>query len=102
MTDPLVDRIARRITEAIHPDRIILFGSRAQGTARPESDVDLVVVYSGPKPARELRLEIHRLFARPDFSLDLFVMTPEELESQKRIANTLAREVTERGVIYYG
>ena len=29
MTDPLVDRIVRRIAKAVHPDKIILFGSRA-------------------------------------------------------------------------
>jgi predicted nucleotidyltransferase len=39
-----VDRIVRRIVEAVHPLRIILFGSRARGDARPDSDLDLLVV----------------------------------------------------------
>jgi len=102
MTDPLVERIVRRIAEAVRPDRIILFGSRCGGAARPDSDVDLVVVYSGPKSKEQLKLEIHRLFERPDFSMDLFVLTPEELESQRRIANTLACEVSRRGMVCYG
>jgi len=41
--DPLVESIVSRIAAAIHPDRIILFGSRATGTARADSDVDLLV-----------------------------------------------------------
>jgi predicted nucleotidyltransferase len=45
--DALVEKITKKIAEAIHPDKIILFGSRAKGTATEESDVDLVVVYSG-------------------------------------------------------
>ena len=101
MTDLLVDRIVRRIADAIHPEKIILFGSRATGTARSDSDVDLLIVYSGRKQKRDLALEIHRLFERPDFSMDLFVMTPAELESQRQVANTLAREVSERGLVYY-
>jgi len=100
--DPLVERVVRRISETIKPDRIILFGSRAQGRARPESDIDLVLIYSGPQSKRDLKVAVHRLFPRPDFSMDVFVLTPQELESQQHVANTLAREVTERGVVCYG
>ncbi|MBI5636697.1 MAG: nucleotidyltransferase domain-containing protein [Nitrospinae bacterium] len=63
VVDALVERVTNRIAEAIHPDKIILFGSRANGTATEESDIDLVVVYSGPKTTRE----VHRLFLRRDF-----------------------------------
>ena len=102
VNDPLVERLVKRIAEAVHPDQIILFGSRATGRARPDSDVDLLVIYSGPKSKRELKLEIHDLFPDPDFSMDLAVLTPEELAAYRHVANTLAREVTERGVVCYG
>lgn len=100
--DALVEGITRKIAEAIHPDKIILFGSRAKGTATPESDVDLVVIYSGPKTTREVEVEIQRLFMPRDFSMDVFVMRPQELETRKKFVNTLAREVSERGVVCYG
>lgn len=60
--DALIEKITRKIAEAIHPDRIFLFGSRVNGTATEESDVDLVVVYSGPKATWDVRKEINRLF----------------------------------------
>lgn len=100
--DALVEKVTSKIAEAIHPDKIILFGSRAIGAATGESDIDLVVVYSGPKSKREVRLAVHRLFDHPDFSLDLFVFSPDELERQKKYANTIAREISERGVVCYG
>lgn len=100
--DALVERVTRKIAEAIRPDKIILFGSRARGAATEESDVDLVVVYSGPKTNREIELEIEDLFLHRDFSLDVFVMRPETIAERKRFANTLAREVSERGVVCYG
>lgn len=99
--DPLVERIVQTIAEAIRPEKIILLGSRAYGTADADSDVDLVVVCSGSETKREVELRIRRLFARPDFSMDVLVMTPDELETQKHIANSLAREVSERGVVCY-
>lgn len=99
--DPLVERVVRRIARSVKPERVILFGSRATGDAREDSDIDLVVVYSGPKTKRQIQVGIHRLFPNPDFSMDVFVLSPEELESQKTIANTLAREVAERGVECY-
>lgn len=101
-TDPLVERVVRRIARFAKPERVILFGSRASGQAREDSDIDLVVVYSGPKTARQVQVGIHKLFPNPDFSMDVFVLTPEELESQKSIPNTLAREASERGVVCYG
>ena len=100
--DPLIDMVVGRIAEAIHPAKIILFGSRATGQARPDSDVDLLIVYSGARSKRELKLDIQRLFPSRDFSMDLFVLTPLELETYRHVANTLAREVSENGVVCYG
>jgi predicted nucleotidyltransferase len=101
-----VEEIVQRIADHLRPEKIILFGSRAQGKAQgkasPESDIDLLIVYAGPKSKREVKLEVHSLFKHPDFSMDVFVLTPQELEMQKAIANTLAREVTESGVVFYG
>ncbi len=99
---PSVEEIVQRIADHLRPEKIILFGSRAQGKASPESDIDLLIVYAGPKSKREVKLAVHNLFKHPDFSMDVFVLTPQELEMQKAIANTLAREVTESGVVFYG
>ena len=100
--DPLVERVVRRIARSVKPESVILFGSRASGNARTESDIDLVVVYSGPMTKRQVQIGIHKLFPNPHFSMDLFVLTPEELESQRSVPNTLAREVSQRGIVCYG
>ncbi|MGH8583123.1 MAG: nucleotidyltransferase domain-containing protein [Gammaproteobacteria bacterium] len=100
--DPQVTKVVERIIESVRPEKIILFGSRAKGGVGPESDIDLLIVYSGSISKRELKVAIHKLFEHPDFSLDVFVLTPEELEFQRQVANTLAREATEQGVVCYG
>ena len=58
LPDHLVDSLVR-VAEH-HPEirAIYLFGSQATGTARPDSDVDVGVLYASPQPlARTLRLE---------------------------------------------
>ncbi|HEX4959303.1 MAG TPA: nucleotidyltransferase domain-containing protein [Thermoanaerobaculia bacterium] len=101
-SDPVVERVVKVIAEAIHPQKIILFGSRAMGTARPDSDLDLVIIYAGEKSKRQVKLDIHRSMGSESLPMDLFVLSPEEMLRQRHVANTLAREVAERGVTVYG
>lgn len=67
---------------------VVLFGSRARGTAKPESDVDLLVIVRGlpvnrPKRYDELRpiaREVSEAFAA---ALSLIALTPEEAATVK-------------------
>jgi predicted nucleotidyltransferase len=94
--------IIHRIVEAVHPTRIYLFGSRATGNAQPDSDVDLLVIYDGPKSKREVDLEIRQALRDRDFALDLVVTTTYKFERYKSVVNTLAQEVSEKGLLIYG
>ncbi|MBH0185097.1 MAG: nucleotidyltransferase domain-containing protein [Nitrospira sp.] len=51
--------MVRRIVERFHPERVILFGSHARGTAGPQSDVDLLVVMQAQGSKRRCAVEIH-------------------------------------------
>lgn len=42
--DEILQRMARAIVDEVDPEQIILFGSRARGDAREDSDVDLIVI----------------------------------------------------------
>ena len=45
--DPLTPHsiaIAKAVQDAVQPDTVILFGSRAVGDFRPDSDLDLLIV----------------------------------------------------------
>ena len=100
--DPVVDHVVGKIAEAIRPEQIILFGSRARKDAHPESDMDLLIVYDGPLSKREVKLKVRRLFPSPDFSMDLFVLTAEELERQRKVVSTVGRVASREGVVCYG
>jgi len=102
VSDPLVEKVVRRITEALRPAKIILFGSRATGNARPDSDLDLLVICDEPVSKRETQLAIRRLFPVQDFSMDVFVLTPGEYERQKKVVSTVGRTAFREGVVCYG
>ncbi len=57
-------QMVETIDREISPEVIVLFGSRARGDARPNSDVDLLVVKTGPfSPQRSShRKEAARLY----------------------------------------
>ncbi len=100
--ESLLQEIVQRILSVTSPERIILFGSAATDRMTPDSDIDLLVVYSGPKSRRDLQIEIQQLFLSRDCSLDVFVLSPDELERYRHVATSLAREVTEHGIHCYG
>jgi len=56
----LLQEIVRRLVEAIDPDRIILFGSRARGDARPDSNIDLLIVKDTDQPAYRRAIPAYR------------------------------------------
>lgn len=99
--DPLVKLIVERIAEAVRPTRIYVYGSRVKGTATPESDVDVLILADTDARHRDIQLQVHRLFSSPAIALDVSVMRTDDFEQQRGIANTLAREVHENGVLCY-
>jgi len=100
--DPQLNEIIQKIAGYIKPVKIYLFGSRARGDAGPESDYDLAIIYDGEKSKGDVELDVYKLFMHTMIAMDVFVLTSDELEDFKPIANTLAREITENGIVVFG
>lgn len=96
-----IAEMVRRIVERFHPDRIILFGSHARGTAGPHSDVDLLVVMQPHGSKRRRAVEIHGLLAGMGVPKDVIVVTPEEFEAYRDAPGTVIRTAWEEGKILH-
>jgi predicted nucleotidyltransferase len=72
-----------RIVAVARPDRVILFGSAARGTVGPESDLDFLVIKRGIPSRRQLAQAIYRALVGVPCSIDVVVVTPEDVESLK-------------------
>jgi len=93
--------MVRRIVSRFHPERIILFGSHARGDARPDSDVDLLVVlpFSGSK--HEKQMEIRLALRDIRIPMDIVVATPEEFLWRKEVPGTIERPAVREGKLLY-
>jgi predicted nucleotidyltransferase len=83
-----LSRFAEALRAEIGAQRVLVFGSRARGTAAPDSDYDFIVVaesFAGvPRLQREFGL--HDLFYKSvgRAPLDFICLTPAELEQARR------------------
>jgi predicted nucleotidyltransferase len=93
-----------RIVEVLHPLQIWLFGSRARGEARPDSDWDMMAIL--PDDAPEQDLELSSVWTRlRDLELqrvELFTITQSEFDRWKLARGTLSEIVVRTGVRIYG
>lgn len=70
----------RRVVEAVHPRRIILFGSAARGEWGPQSDLDLLVVMPDGVHRRRTARAVYRSLGGLGFAKDVVVVTESDLE----------------------
>lgn len=97
-----IEQLRDRITEALHPEKIFLFGSYAEGKATMDSDIDLVVVMESELIPHKRNIVLKRLFPRRTFSLDAFVFTPHEFAKYKDIPGTIVYNAAHYGRLIYG
>ena len=96
-----LEKAISTIIEVVDPDKIILFGSRAQGDREPESDYDFLVLKKGVKKPRELSRKICRSFSRIGAPADIIVSDSDQYERLKDDPYPIYNEVhTHGGVLY--
>lgn len=75
----VIDELIRRVVRAVHPLRIILFGSAARGDMRPDSDIDVLIVMPENVHRRRTAQDIHEQLFGFSVPVDVLVATPEDL-----------------------
>jgi len=91
-----VDRIATEY----NPERVVLFGSYAKGTATADSDVDLLVILPFEGKAFWKSLEIINR-VNPSFAMDLLARRPDETQRRYALGDPLIREALDQGRVLY-
>ncbi len=87
------------IVDRYDPQRVILFGSYARGTATKDSDVDLLVVFDTKVDRRERQVEIGRLLRDAPFAKDVLVASTDDLPNAAR--GTALSEAAHEGLVVY-
>jgi len=96
-----LERIVRKLKKNYQPERIILFGSLAQGDVKEGSDIDLVIIKDTDKRPLDRCLEVASI-CQPSLAVNFIVYTPEEFRKQQDAGNFFVlEEILERGHLLY-
>jgi len=98
---PYLDEIVDRLVKEYGPERIILFGSHAEGIPTEESDLDLLILKETDDRPMERCMAVERLLADRRVPLDLLVYTPSEFLRMYTLGSPLVQEITEKGKVLY-
>jgi uncharacterized protein len=101
VSEQVLREATRRLVQRFAPDKIILFGSQARGTADARSDVDLLVVCSLERRRRDLMVAMDLALDGLGIARDIIVLTPEEYERDRAIPGTVARPASLEGRVLY-
>jgi len=104
-TEQLLDEMVQAIVQEIDPEQIYLFGSHARGTARPDSDVDLLIIASESFGAGHSRFQkINRIYqALSSFrvSTDVLLYASEEFAKWQHSRNHVVGRCYRAGKLLY-
>ena len=95
--------LAKAVQSAVTPDTVILFGSRARGDHRPDSDVDLMIISKpGTMAATGLAERVAREHFRlnpPRLGVDVVTMDLDKFNYCRRAKNHVAAQALRDGVV---
>ena len=97
----VLEDLVRRIAERFSPAKIILFGSSARGNAGPDSDIDLLVLFSEVADPNKRAAELYASlvdFPRP---MDIVVSTSPRFERYRNVVNTVYWPASREGKVLY-
>jgi predicted nucleotidyltransferase len=101
MTDSALLQIIEVIVRTLDPDTIILFGSRARGDAREDSDFDICVLKDGITQRRPLARKLYRALYGVGVPVELIVETSDIFSKNKDNPHLIYRDIARDGKIIY-
>lgn len=105
-----IRQIADAVGRALDARCVVLYGSRARGDHRPDSDVDLAIVAAESDLTAQQRFDLREsaraaaLSATPSHikHIDVIVWTEAEYRTKKRSINHVAGRAWREGLVLYG
>ncbi len=96
-----LEEVVRRILTVTTPNRIILFGSSAQGGTTPDSDIDLLIVEDDPGDRQHEYVRIRRALRGLGRPFDIILISTEWFEQSKDVIGGIAYPANKYGRVLY-
>jgi len=109
MTDPILNddpslaEIVRRLVDALHPEKIYLFGSRARHEDGPDSDYDLMVLMRDEQSTRPRNLgrRAYEALRGTGVAADVLVWSLQAFENRQHVVASLPATIMQEGRLLY-
>ena len=97
-----VAEVAACLSQDARVRKILLFGSRATGTDRADSDIDVLVVCEGNSGKFDTIADLRERLPWPrEYSVDILVMGERQFEETKSVTGGIAYPASKYGKILY-
>ena len=100
--ETLIAEATRRLAEAAPDARVILFGSRARGEGREDSDLDLLVIEPELASRRAEFVRLREALGDIGVPVDLVVISADYAEQRAGVRGSMVGEALERGRVLLG
>jgi predicted nucleotidyltransferase len=97
LNSELIEEIVRRVSGALRPLRVILFGSAARGEMGPASDLDLLIVMPDGTHRRDAGRKAFRALSGLGIAKDVIVITERDLKEFGENPSLVIKPALEEG-----
>lgn len=97
----LLDEIVKRVTRAVQPVRVVLFGSAVRGEIGPNSDLDILVVMPDGTHRREAPRAIYQALRGLGMAKDIVVATEHDIRQYGDNPSLVLKPALEEGKELY-
>ena len=101
ITDETLQGLVTEIVRDFSPETIYLFGSRARGDARADSDADLLVIQREPFPTQESRQQelarLWRTVTKSRLPVEVFLYSSRDVEEWRATGSHLIGRALKEG-----
>ncbi len=101
ITQAQIDKVIERLIDNVKPEKIILYGSYAEGTPTEDSDLDLLIVKGMQMPRYKRSKEVKKHLRGLAIPVDIIVYTQEEVYEWEGVKNSFVNQVFKNGKVVY-
>lgn len=102
LTHKEIKRLIRRIVARIQPQKVIIFGSYAKGTATISSDLDIFIIKETELPMARRADDLVPMLSQSLIAIDVHVYTPEEVEEYGKEPFSFVNSILKSGRTVFG
>jgi len=99
--DKLIDDATRLLVEAVHPEKIILFGSHARGDSTKDSDLDFLVILSTVEDTFEEMMRLERILLSLLVPVDVLVYSADDVRERAHLRGTVLYHALTEGTVLH-